>query len=383
MRKHPILGDMRPYNFISPEGRQVTAWMSVERDYRLGALLIEAMDGQETGQVVYGMPKIHYPYRRDKKIDLENVTPDDIVLPTGYERVLLRQKVDGTNVCWFGLLNGKGEIVEVIPKTRQAVLNKPSEMHSVYDLLPDIYEMYPGIPQAVRETGLCLSFEVYGYRNSHTLVYDFPLQVSLIVAVDGEGRLRPWEELVTIAEKYKLHMPEVIFETTKPDVRAEWLRFRLELDERNRLDRLVDEGVVFTFCYPDTMRLVKCKTKTLEEAHMSVMAAEQAEIPREILFKAICRVYDDGFAGEGWDVVWGQLKAELMEDYVEVAVNRHVHKARKLWDWKLRLERVRPFIERAMKETGSRELDVVMPVVRRWLSKEQTNLAAQILIRNI
>jgi len=36
MRKHPILGDIRPYNFISPEGREVTAWMSVERDHRAG-----------------------------------------------------------------------------------------------------------------------------------------------------------------------------------------------------------------------------------------------------------------------------------------------------------------------------------------------------------
>jgi hypothetical protein len=64
-------------------------------------------------------------------------------------------------------------------------------------------------------------------------------------------------------------------------------------------------------------------------------------------------------------------------------VDRHLHKAEKLWEWKLRLETVRPYIERAMKETGSRELDVVMPVVRKQLSKENTNLAAQILIRNI
>ena len=383
MKKHPILGDIRPYNFISLEGREVTAWMSVERDHRLGALLIEAVNGKATGQFVYGIPKIHYPYRRDRKIDLENVTADDIALPTGYERVLLRQKVDGTNVTWFGLLDGGGEVVEVIAKTRQAVLNKPSEMHSVYDLLPDIYGMYPRVLKAVRDTKLSFSFECYGYRNPHTLIYDFPLQVSLIVTIDSQGRLRPWKELVAIAERYELHMPEVIFETNKPDVRAEWLRFRLESDERNQPDRLVDEGVVFTFCYPDTIRLVKCKAKTLEEAHMSVMAAEQADIPSEILFKAICRVYDDGFAGEGSDVVWGQLKAELMEDYVEVAVDRHAHKAEKLWDWKLRLETVRPYIERAMKETGSRELDVVMPVVRKWLSKENANLAAQILIRNI
>jgi len=94
-------------------------------------------------------------------------------------------------------------------------------------------------------------------------------------------------------------------------------------------------------------------------------------------------VYDDGFAGEGWDVVRSQLQAELMEDYVEVAVARHVHKAEKLWYWKLRVETVRSHIERAMKETGSRELGVVMPVVRKQLSKENTNLAAQILIRNI
>ena len=256
-------------------------------------------------------------------------------------------------------------------------------MHSVYDLLPDIHATYPGILPAVRDTRLSLSFEVYGYRNPHTLVYDFPLQVSLLVAIDGAGRLRPWPELMAIAEQYSLHTPDVLFETTAPDVRAEWLRFRLELDERNRPDRLVDEGVVFTFCYPDTLRLVKCKTKTLEEAHMSVMAAEQADIPKDILFKAICRVYDDGFGPAGWDEVWPQLKAELMEDFVEVAVERHVHKAEKLWAWKLALETVRPTIERAMRETGSRQPGVVMPHVRQWLSKEQTNLAAQILVRNI
>ncbi|MFB0534090.1 MAG: hypothetical protein ACETWR_03800, partial [Anaerolineae bacterium] len=98
MRKHPVLGDIRPYNFISPQGRQVTAWMSVERDHRLGALLIEGVDGETTGQFVYGIPKIHYPYRRDKEIDLESVSPEDIILPADYDKVLLRQKVDGTNV---------------------------------------------------------------------------------------------------------------------------------------------------------------------------------------------------------------------------------------------------------------------------------------------
>jgi len=383
MRKHPILGDIRNYNFTSPERREVTAWMSVERDHRLGALLIESVDGEETKQIVYGIPKIHYPYRKDKEVDLENVNVDDIVLPTGYERVILRRKVDGTNVCWFPLLNSKGDVLEIIPKTRQAVLNKPSEMHSVYDLLPDIYELYPGILEAVRDTKLTLSFEVFGFRNPHTLVYDFPLEVAFLVAIDREGVLRPWDEILAIAEKYKLRMPEIVFETTKPDVREEWLRFRLELDKHNRPEMLVDEGVVFTFCYPDGLKLVKCKTKTLEEAHMSVMAAEQAKIPKEILFKAVCRVYDDGFGGEEWEVVWGQLKAELMEEYVEVAVDRHFHKVKKLWDWKLRLERVRPFVEKAMKETGSRKLDIVMPIVRKYLSKEDTNLAAQILIRNI
>ncbi len=383
MRKHPVLGDIRPYDFTTPQGRAVTGWMSVERDHRLGALLIEAVDGQPVEQFVYGMPKIHYPYRRDRPIDLEHVTAEDIVLPTGYERVLVRQKVDGTNVTWFPLFDADGHLVEVLAKTRQAILNKPSKMHSVYDLLPDIHAMYPGILPAVRDTGLSLSFEVYGYRNPHTLVYDFPLQVSLLVAIDDTGRLRPWPELTAIAERYRLHMPDVLFETTAPDVRAEWLRFRQELDAQNRPDRLVDEGVVFTFCYPDTLRLVKCKTKTLEEAHMSVMAAEQADIPKEILFKAICRVYDDGFGPAAWDEVWPQLKAELMEEYVEVAVERHVHKARKLWEWKLELETVRPYVERAMRETGSREPGVVMPRVRQWLNKEQTNLAAQILIRNI
>jgi hypothetical protein len=383
MRKHSVLGDIRPYNFISPQGRQVTAWMSVERDHRLGALLIEGVDGEETGQFVYGIPKIHYPYRRDKEIDLESVSPDDIVLPTGYDRVLLRQKVDGTNVTFFSLLDREGNVLEVVPKTRQAVLNKPSQMHSVYDLLPDIHLMYPGILPAARETKLSLSFEVYGYRNPHTLVYDFPLQVSFIVAIDAQGKLLPCNQLSAIAQRYNLHTPEIVFETKEPDARAEWVRFRLELDAKNEPDHLVDEGVVFTFCYPDTLQLVKCKAKTLEEAHMSVMAAEQAEIPRDILFKAICRVYDDGFAESEWDEVWTQLRAELMEDYVEVAVDRHVHKAEKLWQWKLRLETVRPYIERAMKETGSRELAVVMPRVRQWLSKEQTNLAAKILLHNV
>jgi len=110
---------------------------------------------------------------------------------------------------------------------------------------------------------------------------------------------------------------------------------------------------------------------------------EQAEILPGILFKAICRVCDGGFVESEWGEVWAQLRAEVMEDYVEVAVDRHVHKAEKLWQCKLKLETVRLYIERAMKETSSRELRVVMPRVRQWLSKEQTNLAAQILIHNV
>ena len=51
-------------------------------------------------------------------------------------------------------------------------------------------------------------------------------------------------------------------------------------------------------------------------------------------------------------------------------------------DWKLRPETLRPYIEPAMKETRIRELDVVMSVVRKRLSKETGNLSAQILIRN-
>jgi len=47
---------------------------------------------------------------------------------------------------------------------------------------------------------------------------------------------------------------------------------------------------------------------------------EQAEIPPDIPFKVICRVYDDGFAKSEWGEVGAQLRAELMEDYVEVTV---------------------------------------------------------------
>jgi hypothetical protein len=58
---------------------------------------------------------------------------------------------------------------------------------------------------------------------------------------------------------------------------------------------------------------------------------EQAEIRRDIPFKAICRVYDGGFAESEWGEVGAQLRADRrMEDYVEVAVDRHEHKAEKL-----------------------------------------------------
>lgn len=389
MPEDVVLGAVSKKNFVTLKGNKVEAVMSDERDHRLGALRILGVNGKPVDYIVWGMPKIYYPYQRDKEnridkeIDLEAVTPDDIDLSPfmeGLIRVVFRDKLDGTNVTWFPLRDSNGNILEIIAKTRRGILNRPSQMHTVFNLLGEIERMYPGIEKAVRKTGYSLSFEVYGFRNPHTITYDFPLRVAFLVAINQQGKLISYDEIKRLAKEYGFRLPKEIsfpFSGSIPEV---WVKARSWMDKDN-IDKKKNEGVVFTFCYPDTVKLVKCKAKSLEEYGMHLMDIKGEQISRENLWKAICRVYDDGFTASSWDEVTLELEAELGEDYESSIVVRHEIRLQKLWDYKLRLESVRWIVEKVVSRLGTREMSMVMPEIRRILgSKEKTNLAAKILL---
>lgn len=390
-----LLGKTKKFHFESIEGNKIEGRISLERDHRLGALLITEVNKEKTNYIIWGMPKIYYPYCRERQgqIDRENVQREDIdfeEFSDQAQEVIFREKVDGTNVTWFPLRNTEGEIIEVIPKTRLGIINKPSDVHSTYDLLPEIYKMYPDIKKAVEELEMSLSFEVYGYRNPHTVKYDFPLQVSLLVAIDKDGKLKSYSSVKEIAKKYKLHLPKELSFPFKGDLKEMWIKARDYLDKDNIKDKIVNEGSVVTFCYPDTMRLIKCKAKSVEEIH--IQATKVKKISEENLFKAIYKVYDDGFAKEKWEEVEKMLRMELEEDFSPNTIQCHIKDLQKLWDKKLQIETIRPIVEEVVSDhKGKREMKIIMPEVRKRLdkmkkegkiedSKGATNLAAKIIL---
>jgi len=142
--------NIHPFEIESPQGRQVQGYICKSRGGHMGSLMITQVDKEMVEQYVQGMPKITYP---DMRHELE--------LPT------VRLKEDGTNILMYPLKNQKGEIVEVLMKTRLM----PELSGKFYDMAFEAYT--GGMINAVTQTGFSMAYELIGGENLHEIDYRF------------------------------------------------------------------------------------------------------------------------------------------------------------------------------------------------------------------
>ena len=177
--------DLRPFSERDPfnGGAPVGGWISRATDHRYGALVITSVDGRPMpSQVVHCTPKIPYPFDRNGIYRFPEA-----------DRIVVVDKLDGTNIFAFSYTApGGGRRVSF--KTRLMPFVGNRAQGRFLELWQQVLEKYPAIPPTVLASGLGASFEMYGYRNAHTVLYDVALDAATLFAVDpASGKLLPPE----------------------------------------------------------------------------------------------------------------------------------------------------------------------------------------------
>src|SRR3972149_8791356 len=144
-------------------------WMCKSDGPSYGSMVITKINEEETSQVIYSTPKLNYPFDKNGNYHF----------PKAVE-LLVYNKYDGTNIISYAYIY-KNEVY-VTYKTRLTPVVKNSGKFGAFkDMLEEMLFKYKvGIETYVKHNDENLSFELYGGRNKHLIVYKEPLDLMLL-----------------------------------------------------------------------------------------------------------------------------------------------------------------------------------------------------------
>lgn len=338
--------ELKETDFTTPAGHTCKALISRKPNRYLGSLLILEVDGEPVEQFIQGMPKIHY---------LDNyhmITTDDYM--DVYE------KLDGTNICLYGLRDHTGKHIETVPKSRNMpVLDE--QFRKLYEQADTkAYEDYIN-----EHKDSILYFELYGMGNLHSIKHiNTYLDLRVLGAYDGK-RFMPDKDVSLSFNKRPNRLFRLYKTTNGYYVNSSGLNsvyrgytsakgftgvnveecigyMKDTLEDLNKEyekhnGRFAIEGVVINgqdtegnFLY------IKVKPDTIEMAHKS-----ENGIPRQYIMKEVMKYLDEhrSTALETWesnpDDVMEYLNRNLAESFEQPFIDKSQDKIRRLFDEKV------------------------------------------------
>ena len=159
---------------------EVEGFISHHNSDDYGAILIEKINGISCEQLIYCTPKIRYPFDKENRWTFPKAK--------AIERF---RKYDGTNIFAYSYQDSNGTKF-VSYKTRLLPFVQQSKFGPFLEMWKEMLVKYPDIPKFILNSGLNLSFELWGMRNPHLVKYiDVPLEASLLFARKGQIILPP------------------------------------------------------------------------------------------------------------------------------------------------------------------------------------------------
>ncbi len=247
-----------PYNLQNKVG----GYISRESTEYYGALVITKINETDIKpQLIMGTPKIHYPFD-----SLQDGTRK-YKFPVAKE-IDIFEKLDGTNILAFSYTNGEDRFYSY--KTRLLpFINAESKWGNFFEMWNKVAEEdFCCIEDIIDEYQCNLSFELYGARNPHLVVYEVPLAYSLLFGVTNTGNI-----LSPLQLKTNLPSAKLIAICDK-----DYQNFYIAIQDRLQHElKIVDEntysGMEGTVWYLKTIegRIIqyKCKPETIETIHFS------------------------------------------------------------------------------------------------------------------
>ena len=315
--------------------QRIEGFISRQADHRYGALVIMRVANEETTpQIVYGTPKMHYPFE---------AKPDGTRayhFPSVVREVSVYQKLDGTNILAYGYKDADGKRF-LTYKTRLNPVLGDNKFGPFRQMWQEMLASTPDLRSLCRFWALReyepdttnLSFELYGYRNRHLILYPEALAVRLLFGVGAhDAEVVPplvfTDDQIALRPVATLHSAEGLV--------AFYEKLRADADATNK--KVVDgdteaidgtEGYVFYVLDGENRwHQTKCKPEGVEQIHWATdvipidrimpttwNSLEAADIPtveavRTLLLEEFSQAQIDASAArieKAVDVVTGQL----------------------------------------------------------------------------
>ena len=277
-------------------------------DYRYGALIIFRINGEDTEQIIYGTPKLHYPFDKSGVYKWPDV-----------RKFKLYEKLDGTNILAYRYLYKGEECVTF--KTRLTAIVKDSGFSAFKSMWIEYLSENSWVNELIQMNKFWnLSFELFGSRNPITITYNVPLEVNLLFGInESDFRVRTPDQL-NLPEGVKI--PASYSKSMNTDLTGIYNYFREEMSTKNK-DILTIEGLVM---YADigmnSWEMFKCKPEEIEKIHWTA----SGHIPEKSLFNTALNVF------ESYDNPTIDSFIELLkEEYPQDLITKNTFKINRIW----------------------------------------------------
>ena len=180
--------DLYQFKQKTKKGNIIEGYICRKPNEYLGSMFIEKVNNEDNPQFIHSMPKIHYYSKKIEGIETEEI--------------IFHEKLDGSCIIYYPLYQD-GEVIEVIPKTRNTVIADDF----IFNLLKKAIT-YP-IEEIVKEYDIVLMFELYGVLNQHEIYNpDAYCSLTLIGGYSiNTNQMYSNSMLDSFAEKYNLKRP--------------------------------------------------------------------------------------------------------------------------------------------------------------------------------
>lgn len=328
--------ELHNIEYITPNQNSVKALICRKPNRYLGSMYIYEVNNENVEQFVPSMPKIHY---------LDKYHTPYFELGTSY---LCKEKLDGTCVILYALKDHNGEVLEIVPKSRNMGVLDKQFMEKYHQIDTFFFEEYlKDHPTQV------LLFELYGMGNIHSIKYmDTYLKLGFIGYYDDDCTLNYSHALFN----YIKQTPKILFSISYDGLNysvvnvglmtkffkyvdlesklccsiedsVTWIQTQLESLNNKYYEinnRLAIEGVILD--YKDEYgheHYLKIKPFSIEKEHRS-----EGGIPRQFLMKELMKYLDEygSIAKEEYEKsekhYLNYMKRQLSEEFDELSIDK-------------------------------------------------------------
>jgi len=292
---------------------KLSGFMCVKPDHRYGALVIFQVNDEPCEQVIFGTPKLHYPFDKQGTYNWPDI-----------QEVRVWDKLDGTNILEYRYSYKEQEFITY--KTRLTQIVKDSTLVSFKSMWIEYMSENKWIKELIKANpDFNLSFELFGSRNPITIKYQVPLEVNFLFGVRRkDGAIKP-PNLVNLIDGAKLPTKggEMV-NPTREKLTEGYNQLREVMSAINNEDLFVEGMVLYAHVGEPSWRMFKCKPEEIEKIHW----AASGSIPILILKNTALNVFEDKE-----DPTVDDLETLLLEEFAQDIINKSRLKIKKIWDW--------------------------------------------------